>query len=261
MRINETKRKLRNGETSLGCWTTFGSPRVLRRLAADGGFDWLMIDTEHNPIGREATADCILAVAEAAGGRVAPLVRVPDLAVSNVKQALDAGAYGVLAPMINNAAEVAAFVNNCRYPPQGGRGVYGSPAAHLTFDTNLPDYFHGANEQVLVSAQIETLAALEEVERIAAVEGLDVLFVGPGDLHAALGLMPQNDSTEPAFLRALDKVLSACEKHGKTAGTLCMTVEAAHKRLAQGFRFVGIGNDASHLAAGARSMLAAVRPG
>jgi 2-keto-3-deoxy-L-rhamnonate aldolase RhmA len=80
-------------------------------------------------------------------------------------------------------------------------------------------------------------------------------------LHAALGLMPQNDSAEPAFLAALDKVINACAKHGKTAGTLCMTVEAAHKRLAHGFRFVGVGNDVSLLAAGARSMLAAVAAG
>jgi 2-keto-3-deoxy-L-rhamnonate aldolase RhmA len=240
---------------------TLGSPPLVRRLAADGGFDWLMIDTEHNPMSRETAAACIQAAADGSRGRTAPLVRVPDLAVSNIKQALDSGAYGVLAPMINTVAEVEAFVSNCHYPPQGMRGVYSAPSGLATFDATFADYYHGANEQVLVSVQIETLAALEVVEGIAAVDGLDVLFVGPGDLHAALGLMPRNDSDEPDFLAALDRIVAAGRKHRKTVGTLCMTVETAHRRIAQGFNFVAVGNDIGHLLAGARGALSAVRSG
>ncbi len=261
MRTNLTKQKLQNGEKTLGCWLTLGSARAYRKMAADGTFDWLMIDTEHNPMDRETVAACILNIAEGSGGRVAPMVRVPDLAPANIKHALDAGAYGILAPMITSVQDVVTFVEGCRYPPAGMRGVYGSPGAHITFATTLPEYFRGANSQIMVAVQIETRPALQAVDEIAAVDGVDMLFVGPGDLHVALGMMPQNDSAEPTFLAALDTVLAACRKHGKAAGILCMEVETARRRLAQGFQFVGVGNDIGHLMNGAKAALAATRAG
>ncbi len=261
MRTNETLRKLRAGQVSLGCWYTSGSRPLARRLASDAGFDWLMIDTEHNAMDRETVAACIQAVADGSQGRTAPLVRVPDLAVSNIKQALDSGAYGVLAPMVNNAEEAQAFASNCRYPPVGARGVYSAPLSLTTFDATFADYFHGANEQVLASVQIETLAALEAVDEIAAVENVDVLFVGPADLHAALGLLPRNDSDEPKFQEALSRIVKAAQKHNKILGTLCMTADTAKTRIAQGFTFIGLGNEVSHMLNGVKSALGAVNAG
>jgi 2-dehydro-3-deoxyglucarate aldolase/4-hydroxy-2-oxoheptanedioate aldolase len=113
---------------------------------------------------------------------------------------------------------------------------------------------------VLASVQIETLDSLKAVEDIAAVDGMDVLFVGPGDLHAALGLFPRNDSDEPDFQAALKRIVEAGRKHGKPIGTLCMTVEAAHKRIEQGFTFIALGNDMGHLLNGAKAALTALGP-
>lgn len=257
MRTNQTKLKLQSSEAAFGCWLTLGSARAARKLAAEANFDWLMVDTEHNPIDREAVAACILAIADGSAGRVAPMVRVPDLTAGNVKQALDAGAYGILAPMVMGAAEAAAFVEACRYPPQGMRGVYGSTAARYTFDATSEEYFKTANRQILVAVQIETRPALAEVEAIGAVDGVDVLFVGPNDLHAALGLQPRYDSGEPAFVAAVQAVLAACGKHGKAAGILCPDAAMAAKRIAQGFRFVGIGQDTVHMISAAKAALAA----
>jgi len=261
MRINDTKRKLQNGQVALGCWTGLASSRGLRRLAADTGFDWMMIDTEHNPIDRELSASCILSIADGSGGRVAPLARVPDLAQGHVKHMLDSGAYGVLAPLIFTVEEAEAFVRSCRYPPQGVRGVYASAPAAYTFDAPFDDYYRTANEQVLVAVQIETLPALHAAEAIAAVDGVDVLFVGPNDLQAALGLHPKSGSTEPKYLEALRAVVRACNKHGKAPGILAPNAEVGRNMMAEGFTFVGVGNDLSFMLNGAKATLEAVRAG
>jgi 2-keto-3-deoxy-L-rhamnonate aldolase RhmA len=257
MRINETKRKLQAGEVAVGCWFGLGSPRAARRLAADAGFDWLMIDLEHSPIDREGMAACILAIADGSEGKVAPLVRVPDLSPGHVKQALDAGAYGVLAPMITTVDEVTAFVQGCRYAPQGVRGVYGSGASTQAFKAPFAEYYDAANAQILIAVQIETRPALDAADAIAAVDGVDVLFVGPNDLQAALGLKPRYDSTEPELLAAYERVLAACRRHGKAAGILTASPEGARQRRADGFTFVGMGNDLAYMIAGAKSALAA----
>lgn len=257
MRANQTKHKLQSSEAAFGCWLTLGSARAARRLAAEANFDWLMVDTEHNPIDREAVAACILAISDGSAGRVAPMVRVPDLTAGNVKQALDAGAYGILAPMVMGTAEAAAFVAACRYPPLGMRGVYSTSGARYTFDATSEEYFRAANREILIAVQIETLPALAEVEAIAAVDGVDVLFVGPNDLHAALGLQPRYDSGEPAFVAAVEAVIAAAQKHGKVAGILSPDPAIAAQRIAQGFRFVGIGQDAGHMISAAKAALAA----
>ncbi|MBI3762723.1 MAG: hypothetical protein HY260_12810 [Chloroflexi bacterium] len=258
MRTNQTKRKLQSGQTALGCWLTLGSPRAARALAAGTTFDWVMIDLEHNPIDREAMAACVLAVADGSAGRTAPMVRVPDLSPGHVKQALDAGAYGILAPMVMGAADVAAFVENCLYPPKGIRGVYGGAAFNYTFNPAPGEYFKTASDEILIAVQIETRPALAEVDAIAAIEGLDMLFVGPNDLHATLGLQPRYESDEPAFVAALDSVVAACRKHGKAAGILSANPEMASRMIAKGFGFVGIGNDAGHMVNAAKAVLAQV---
>lgn len=256
MRSNLTKRKLAEGSVTLGCWCGLGNARAARRLAG-AGFDWLMIDREHSPIDHAATAECILAVADGAAGKVAPLVRVPDLSPGHVKQALDAGAFGLLAPMITSVQEVRAFVEACRYAPKGSRGVFGAGASHQAFDTTFQEYYQNANGEVLIAVQIETRAALEQVGEIAAVDGVDVLFVGPNDLMAALGLQPAYDSEDPVLMEAMDKVLEACRREAKSGGILVASPEAARRRIAHGFRFVGMGNDLGYMVGGAKAALSA----
>jgi 4-hydroxy-2-oxoheptanedioate aldolase len=186
-------------------------------------------------------------------------VRVPDLSPGHIKHALDAGAYGILAPMITTVDEVVAFVRGCRYPPQGNRGVYGGTAGTATFQAPFPEYYDGANGQVLIAVQIETRPALEAADEIAAVEGVDVLFVGPNDLQAALGQKPRYDSSDPELLAAYKRVVSACQEHGKAAGILTASPEAARQRMAEGFRFVGMGNDMAYMVNGAKAALSVVK--
>lgn len=258
MRTNQTKHKLQSGQAAFGCWLTLGSPRAARALAAGTSFDWMMVDLEHNPIDREAMAACVLAIADGSAGRVAPMVRVPDLAPGHVKQVLDAGAYGILAPMVMGAADVATFVENCLYPPKGMRGVFGAAAYNYTFQPEPGEYFKTANDEILTAVQIETRPALEEVDAIAAIEGLDMLFVGPNDLHATLGLQPRYESDEPAFVAAVESVVNACQKHGKIAGILSANPEMASRMIAKGFHFVGIGSDVLHMTNAAKAVLAQV---
>jgi len=237
---NAVKRRLHAGLPAVGHWLSLPSAAVAELMA---GFepDWLMIDTEHGPAGGEVVEDLIRAMK---GTATTPLVRVRANDPALIKQALDRGAMGVLVPMVSSAEAARAAVSAAKYPPEGIRGVAGTRASR--YGADLPEYFARWNREVLVAVQIETAQALETVEAIAAVPGLDVLFVGPNDLSAALNCFRQFD--RPEFQQAVARILGAAQRQGLAAGYHTGTVEEALERIRQGFRLVGLSSDARLLA-------------
>jgi 2-keto-3-deoxy-L-rhamnonate aldolase RhmA len=243
MRENRTLWRLRAGEPTVGTWLQLGSLPAARLLAAQGLFDWLLVDFEHTPIDLGTAAAILGSVADVSSGRVTPLARVANASAASIKQALDAGAQGVLVPMVESAEEVEAVVRHARFPPAGERGA-GGLTPHLGLGVSRPEYLRRANEQTLVGVQIETRGALEDVERILDVPGVDLCFIGPNDLHLALGCPAKFWSDEPVFLRAVERIAAACAERGTPLGTLCKDAVSARARLAEGFRFLGLGSDA-----------------
>ena len=246
MRDNRTLSLLRARTPAVGAWLQLGSPAAARLLAAQGLVDWLLVDFEHAPIDPGAAATVLGSIADVSRGRVTPLARVAVGAVETIKHALDAGAQGVIVPMVRDAGEVRRAVRWARFPPDGERGA-GSLAAHLGLGLSRPEYLHLANAATLVGVQIETAAALEDLDGILDVPGVDLCFIGPNDLHLALGLAPRFWSSEPAFLDAVARVRRACEARCLPLGTLCKDAASARARIEEGFTFVGLGSDAHYL--------------
>lgn len=237
------------GPPSFGTWISSSSPVCLDAL--DGlGFDWFMIDMEHAHVNPETLAQMVALQASRAG---APLVRVGEVDQYLVKSALDTGAQGVLVPLVNSVEEARRAVSYAKYPPEGVRGI--ASAASTRYGKDLAGYLRRANSDTLVGVQIETREALENVEAIAAVNGVDVLFVGPQDLTLNLGLADRRK--DPLVLRALGQVAESAKRHGKIAGTLVVDAEEKKTAVDLGFRFVGLASDVRFLLNGAKALLAA----
>ena len=242
MRDNHTLDRIRRGEPAIGSWLQLGHPAAARLLAAQGLFDWLLVDFEHAPLDPAAAAVVLSSVADVSAGRVTPLARVASGSAACIKHALDAGAQGVIVPMVESAAEVREAARHARFPPVGSRGA-GGLGPHLGFGASRPEYLVRANEQILFGVQIETRAALDDLDRILDVPGVDLCFIGPNDLHLALGCAARFWSDEPAFTAAIARIRAACAARRTPLGTLCRDAASARARLAEGFTFVGIGSD------------------
>ena len=240
-------RLLGTKSTSFGTWISSSSVVALDAIR-ELGFDWFMIDTEHSQVDPETLAAMIAILA---GRGVAPFVRVGDVDQYLVKQALDAGAYGILAPLVSNEAQAKATVAFSKYPPQGVRGA--AAAAPSRYGTGLAAYLREANAETLVGIQIETREALDHLDAIASVEGLDLLFVGPQDLTLNLGLL--DDRKNPKVREAMRRVVEACERHGKIPGTLIVDPEEKKAAVDLGFRFISLASDVRFLLEGARHYL------
>ncbi len=250
---NPVKQRLQQGLPVIGHWISFPSPAVVE-LMAGAGMDWLMIDTEHGPANWETVEDMIRAMK---GTAVAPLVRVVANDPALIKLALDRGALGVLVPLVNTAEQARAAAAASRYPPDGIRGVAGTRVNRYGGD--LPQYFEEWNRQVVVACQVETGQALENVEAIAAVDGIDVLFVGPNDLSANLNRFRRFD--DPEFARAVDQIVKTARRHGKAAGYMAANDDDALARIDQGFRFIALGSDARLLAGATAATYDKIRKG
>ncbi len=242
------------GETLLGAFLDLDSP-LSAEICGRAGYDWLIIDLEHGA----ATEATLLSHLHAVGGTpAAALVRAQSGERLRIGRALDLGAAGIMIPRLDTAAQVKEAVWFLRYPPAGGRGV-----ALRTRGAGLGSRGHGqvgeVNDLTLGIIQIESAAAVAEVDEIAAIDGVDVLFVGPTDLSHSLGVPGRFD--DPAYLAALDAVVAACAAHGKSAGILLYDPAVIARHLELGFRFIGLGADGSFVANGARAMLAAAGRG
>jgi 4-hydroxy-2-oxoheptanedioate aldolase len=246
MRTNSLKEKLGRGEACRGVWLglpSAASARLLARLPVD----WLVIDAEHAPVGIETQALMVAAIAEAKGP--APLVRLSQSTTENIKAALDAGAYGVIAPMMNTREEVERLVAWSKFPPAGQRS-FGSAYAGLAFDLSMGDYLVQANEQTLVMIQVESQAVLGNLDAMFSVPGVDLAFVGPVDLSISLGLDPLPENPHPIFQEALREIQRAALAHHLPLGIYCSNGKAAAARIRQGFLLVNVASDVNLLQRG-----------
>src|SRR5215467_11763617 len=215
MRTNQVKEKLKRGEPVLGAWLSLPSipsARIMARL----GFDWLVVDMEHSAQNPVLMADMVATIADA--GTCAPFVRIPANGVEWFKWALDAGAWGIVVPMVNTREEAQRAVEYSKYPPLGTRSLGGAFAPYAFGITDWPTYAQIANDETLVIIQIESAPALQNLDEILSIQGIDVAFVGPNDLHAQLGLRPSTDGAEPEFVAALERVQEVAKKHHLALG-------------------------------------------
>jgi 2-keto-3-deoxy-L-rhamnonate aldolase RhmA len=242
------KSRLRTSrEPCFGTWISSSSCVVLDAIK-DLGFEWFMLDTEHSPLGPETMAAMISLLGN---GGPAPLVRVGNIDQYLIKQALDCGAHGVLVPLVNTEAQARSVVAFAKYPPEGVRGAAASAASR--YGRELASYLRTVNDELLVGVQIETKEALGNVGAIAAVDGVDLLFVGPQDLTLSLGLV--DDRTNPAVLDAMRKIVDVAERHGKVPGSLVIDEHERDVAVELGFRFVSLASDIRFLLDGAKAHL------
>ena len=251
MRPNATLRAWRDGRPTVGAWLGAPSAHVAESMA-HAGFDWLCVDMQHGLIDYADMVAMLRAISTTA---TTPFVRVPWNDPPTLMRALDAGAYGVVVPLVNDAAEAERAVWACRYPPAGGRS-FGPARAGLYAGE---DYAAGANGEIAVICMIETAEALANLDAILAVEGVDCAYVGPSDLAYALGLEPVGDNPDPRHQRTVLGILEACERRGVAAGCHTGSVEYASKWLAAGFRMVTLGQDVAFMRRQAGADLRAVR--
>jgi 4-hydroxy-2-oxoheptanedioate aldolase len=221
-------------------------------VMAHAGWDTLTIDLQHGVIGYDALLPMLQAISTTP---TVPIVRVPWLDPAMLMKSLDAGAYGVICPMINTRDDAARLVAYTHYAPQGGRSF--GPVRAMIYGG--PDYPQHANSTIVSFAMIETAQALDNLDAILSVEGLDAVYVGPSDLSLSLGCKPVFDDLEPKAQQAIEHIVARATAHGVKAGIHNGRADVARARIAMGYRFVTIGSDARILAAGSQQILEAAR--
>ena len=252
MTENILRRKLMAGEAAIGVGVRFCPSAEMAALMADCGYDWLFIDFEHSTFSVDTAVQMSLAALTAG---ITPLVRIPEGEISMGTRALDGGAWGLVLPHVNTADQARALVKHFKYPPLGERSS-GPPIPQLGFQSpaKASDAF---NAEMLLVAMIETPEAVENAESIAAVDGIDVLFIGTNDLTLTMGL--KGDLLNPRVTAAYEKIIAACRKHNKIPGAGGIYDDAVIRRnIAMGMRFILAGGDYLYMVAGARARTAAI---
>lgn len=240
------------GRPLLGLWQALANPYTAE-ICARAGFDWLLFDGEHAP----NTPQTLLAQLQAVSSfPVSPVARVPSGEPVAIKQYLDLGFTTLLVPMVDSAEHACSIVAASRFPPRGIRGVASATSRASGFGA-VADYLAKAHERVMIIAQVESAAALENIDEIAATEGIDALFIGPADLAASLGHLgnPQHDEVQSAINRAK----SAIDRADKPAGIFALSADDAQRRITEGFAFISVGTDIGLLARGAATLLSGIR--
>lgn len=252
MRENRVRSIWREGGAVLNGWLQIPSS-FAAEVMAHQGWDSLTIDMQHGPVDY---ADALAMLQAISSTEVTPLARVPWNEPGIVMKMLDAGCLGIVCPMVNTRDEAERFVGACRYPPLGYRS-YGPTRTALYHG---PDYAARANESVIAMAMIETAQAMENLDEILRVPGLDAVYIGPSDLSQSLGFPPLADPAEPRIVEAMDAILAACSRRGVVAGLHTASAGYAERMVEKGFRFVTIASDARLLAAAAGRAVAEMRP-
>lgn len=238
MRENKVKRSLAAGGTAFGTMVFEFSTTGIGRATAEAGADFLIFDQEHNGWSVE-TIRMLTATTRSAD--LAPFVRVPATQYHLMARVLDVGAMGLMVPMVETEEQARLIVQSAKYPPVGRRGA-GFGLSHDDYvESDILEKMASANQEGLLIAQIETALGVENVDRIAAVEGIDVLWIGHFDLTNSLGIPGQ--FTHPEYLRCVERVLEACRRHGKAPGFMVADVETGKRLLAQGFRILAYWGD------------------
>lgn len=242
------RKRALSGEILAGTWLNLGSS-LTAEIAGRSGFDWILIDQEHG-VGGEETLLYQLQALEASSA--VGIVRIAWNELPRFKRTLDLGPSGIMVPYVNTAEQARQAVASMRYPPQGVRGAAGFHRA-AGFSLDFDAYFAEANENLLTIVQIETAEAVANVEEIASVEGVDVLFVGPLDLSTSLGIPKQ--TTHPDFRAAIARVVSASRDAGKVAGILIPTLDLVPATVSDGFTFIAVGSDGSIVVSGMQKIV------
>ncbi|MDR1932336.1 MAG: hypothetical protein LBQ57_05870 [Spirochaetales bacterium] len=250
MYCNPVKKKLLEGRPSFGSWIQVPHPAVAEILSG-AGFDWLAVDMEHSDAGVSRYSDIIRGMY---GRGPVPMARVQENDTLVIRRLLDAGAWGVIVPMVNCAQEAKKAVQAVRFPPEGIRGT-GFARAN-DYGAGFDEYL-AASRDILVMVMCETMQSVDNIEEIVAVDGVDGVFMGPYDLSMSYGI--PGKTNEPVMAKARAKVLAACKKAGKAPGLhhFTMTKESIQSVIDEGFLFIALGVDASFIQAGSRAAFAA----
>lgn len=242
--------RLRNRETLLGTMVTLATPSTAEILASLK-YDWLFIDGEHGPL----DIGDLLGILQAVSHRTACVVRVPAAEETPIKKVLDIGAHGVIVPMVNTPEQAAEVVRHSRYAPAGSRGV-GLARAH-GYGLNFKEYVESANDEIAVIVQAEHYRAVENIEAIVQVEGVDAIQLGPYDLSASMGKMGQVD--DPEVVDAVEHVIKTCRDANMAIGWFGVTAESVKPYIERGCSLITAGVDTTLLASAAREMLKSLR--
>lgn len=248
--INDLKAALAKGRVMRGLWLNLPGV-VTAEMAGRAGFDWCLLDGEHGPWDPAGLRAQLVALAATGTNAV---VRVPVGEDWVLKQVLDLGAQSVLVPMVNSAAQATQVVRACRYPPEGVRGM-GAMVARAGAFGAIGNYPATANDQICVLVQAESRAALDDLDAITAVDGVDGVFIGPADLGADMGF--RDELNHPELWAAIEEAVATIRKGGKAAGIIVSGAEAEARMLAWGINFLGCGSDAGLLQAGLAALAAA----
>jgi 4-hydroxy-2-oxoheptanedioate aldolase len=251
MRENRLRSIWKSGGAAVNGWLAIPDSFAAETMAHQG-WDTLTIDLQHGVVDYAAMVTMLQAISTTP---TVPVVRVPWLEPGILMKTLDAGAYAVICPMVNTREDAQRLVAYTHYAPRGTRS-FGPVRASLYGGA---DYFQHANDTIVTFAMIETVQALDNLDAILSVEGLDAVYIGPSDLSISLGCRPDFDNPEPQAAQAIDHILARAKAHGVVAGIHNGTPEAALARIGKGFRFVTVGSDARILAAGSQEILRKMR--
>jgi 4-hydroxy-2-oxoheptanedioate aldolase len=252
MRPNALKKKIADGVRCIGGWATIPSAFSTEIYAAQG-WDYVTLDMQHGALDLNDVVPMLQAIG--AGGDATPMVRVPWNDPASIMRVLDAGAYGIVCPMINTKAEAEALVRAGRYPPLGERSFGPFRASQY----GGPDYWQHANDEVMLLAMIETRQAVSNLPEILSVKGLDGVYIGPSDLSLSMGKTPSLDPGDETVLEAMGIILEETRKRGLVAGVHTDGPKTAHKRFGEGFQFCTLLNDVRLLATAAASVVREAR--
>lgn len=251
MRENTSLSAWQRGEQTVGCWLSLAntySAEAISKL----GFDWVCVDLQHGMIDYPDLANMLPAISNS---DATPLVRVPWNEPYEIMKVLDAGAYGVIVPMVNNREEAAMAVAACRYPPEGNRS-FGPIRAALYGGRG---YAQEANSQIACIAMIETREGIDNLDEIASTPGLNGIYIGPADLALSLGLPVSGDQPQEEHLEVVKQIQAACKANGIAMGIHTSSLEYTQKYLDLGFNFVTLGSESGHMMKNAAKELAAAR--
>ena len=243
IRHNRIKEGLKKGENFIGTFVKTIDPAVVEVLALSG-YDFVIIDNEHTVMDQETLSNLIRA---ADATNMLPTVRVRDMSDSLIRQVLDTGAMGIQVPVINTAEEAQAVVSSVKYAPEGNRGFAASQRSAAYGFMNPKEYSLLSNANTLVTVYCETLEAIENLEAISRVEGIDIIFIGPFDLSQALGVI--GETNHPKVLAAIDDIIKKVRAAGKAIGTIASDAEHAMSLMAKGVQFICLSSDLSMIAA------------
>ena len=254
MLANPVKQKVKAGGVSVGTMMFEFNTTGIGRIAAKAGAEFAVYDMEHTGWDIETIR---MLIATTPRPKLVPIVRIPTTQYHFVSRVLDMGAMGIMAPMVESAAEARLLVQSAKYPPVGRRGAAFSIAHDDYKNDSIAEVVRSSNAEVLIIAQIETAAGLSNLEEIAAVAEIDVLWIGLYDLANSLGLPGQMQ--HPQIQSAIDRVLAACDRHGKVPAVLVTSVEEGRAQIQRGFRLVAFGGDVWIYQTALTQGLAAVR--